>query len=60
MPLDIVAFSNRTDIGIFLLFVELSLEHRGYQFKRDIHDDFNVNDGTERVLISSYKLWEVI
>ena len=56
MPIDKVTFSNRIDIGILMLFVELSLKHQGYQFERSIYDVFKVNDETEGVLIARYKL----
>ncbi len=37
MPLDRIVYYNRIDLGIFLLFLELCLEHEGITFARKIH-----------------------
>lgn len=52
MPADKVAFYNRIDIGIFLLFTELCLEHEGYTFERTLFAD--EHDESETVLNAKY------
>ncbi len=44
MPADKVSFYNQIDIGIFLCFLELCLEHQGIRFQRETIAE---NDGTE-------------
>ena len=52
MPINKVTYYNRIDIGIFLLFVELCLEHRGYSFERQLFDD----DDQEKTLTALYSI----
>ena len=46
MPADRVAFYNQIDIGIFLCFMDLCLDHEGYQYTKELFPD----DGTDREL----------
>ena len=54
MPKDKVIYYNQIDIGIFLCFLELCLEHNKIKFKRDLFVEQNHND--EYNLISVYKM----
>lgn len=51
MPAARVTFYNRIDMGIFLLFLELCLEHGQMQFERTLHDDLG---DEERTLTAEY------
>lgn len=51
MPADKVSFYNRIDIGIFLLVLELCLEHEGIAFGRVLFDD---NQEVEINLVAAY------
>lgn len=53
MPADKVAYYNRIDIGIFLAFVELCLEHEDIRFERELFVD-NTDDTSEEVLVAKY------
>lgn len=55
IPLNRVTFSNRIDIGIFLLFLELCLPHEKIGFKRALYDDFGVEDA-EKTLVAVYSI----
>lgn len=55
MPADKVAYYNRIDIGIFLLFVELCLEHQEIAFERALAVDEH-DDESENVLVAKYTL----
>lgn len=57
MPADKVAYYNRIDIGIFLLFLELCLEHEGISFERKLFSDDGDKD-RESTLIAEYNLKE--
>ena len=57
MPADKVAYYNRIDIGIFLLFLESCLEHGGIEFDREVFSD-NEDDISEEVVVARYKLSE--
>lgn len=39
MPADKVSFYNRIDIGIFMSFLDICLEHKGIYFERALHED---------------------
>ena len=54
MPKDMVTFYNRIDIGIFLCFMELCLQHQGIGFQRELHSDDGSDD--ELVLNAEYML----
>lgn len=54
MPADRVSYYNRIDIGIFLCFLELCLEHRGIGFRRELHTDDS--EEKERVLTAVYEI----
>ena len=54
MPKDMVTFYNRIDIGIFLCFLELCLQHQGIGFQRELHSDDGSDD--ELVLNAEYML----
>ena len=51
MPIDMVTHYNRIDMGIFLLFLELCMEHEGMEFERTLFAD--VGD-EEKVLTAEY------
>ena len=51
MPADSVLFYNRIDIGIFLLMLELCLNHEGIQFDRTLFAD---DRDEEQVLVATY------
>lgn len=55
MPADKVAYYNRIDIGIFLMFVELCLKHSKIDFKRELFVD-NDDDSSEEVLVAKYNI----
>jgi len=52
MPADKVVYYNRIDMGIFLLFMELSLKQQGIAFTRTVFSD--TIDEKERVLSAKY------
>lgn len=53
MPVAMVTHYNRIDIGIFLLFLELCLEHEGIGFERTLLPD---TGDEEKTLIAVYQL----
>lgn len=53
MPADKVTFYNRIDIGIFMCFMDLCLNHEGLQYEKTLFPD-NRNDVT--VLTAKYQL----
>ena len=53
MPVAMVTHYNRIDIGIFLLFLELCLEHEGVGFERTLLPD---TGDEEKTLIAVYQL----
>lgn len=55
MPIAKVAYYNRIDIGIFLLFLEVCLNHHTIQFERTLFED-HAEDEKEKVLVAKYKL----
>lgn len=55
MPADKVAYYNRIDIGIFLLFVDLCLEHDQIQYERNLLED-NSDDTVEKTLVAQYRI----
>ena len=54
MPSHMVGFFNRIDMGIYLYFLELCLQHEGYSFSRTLFAD----DGSDRewTLNAEYRL----
>ncbi len=54
MPVNRVTHSNRIDIGIFLLFVELCLRHEGITYDRILHSDSVEGDEMEMTLMAEY------
>ena len=54
MPADRVAFYNRIDIGIFLCFMEICLEHQGIEYQRELFTD--AGDDDELTLNARYSL----
>ncbi|MGN0165575.1 MAG: nitroreductase family protein [Lachnospiraceae bacterium] len=55
MPSDKVSYYNRIDIGIFLLFLEICLEHEGYSYKRtQFYED--APDEVERIMVAKYEI----
>ena len=57
MPADKVAYYNRIDIGIFLLFLELCLGHEEISFERKLFSDDSDTD-RENTLIAEYYIKE--
>ena len=55
MPADKVAYYNRIDIGIFLLFLDLCLNHNSIKYERELFIDLS-NDDIEKTLIATYYL----
>ena len=49
MPTGLVSFYNRIDMGIFLLFLEICLDHSGVIFKRELFPD----DGTQELTLNA-------
>lgn len=54
MPADKVRYYNKIDIGIFILFLEVCLEHEGYTFKGTQFFE-NEPDTVEKVLVAKYE-----
>ena len=54
MPAEMVSFYNRIDMGIFMCFLELCLEHENIEFERTLYDDTGSDD--ELVLNAEYVL----
>lgn len=55
MPAAKVAYYNRIDMGIFLLFLELCLAHEGLRFERTLFADAD-DDGAEMTLAAVYHI----
>jgi hypothetical protein len=55
IPADKVLYYNRIDIGIFLCFLDICLEHEGLTFRKNIFID-NADNNVERVLYAEYHL----
>ena len=56
MPVKVVTFYNRIDIGIFLCFLELILDKEGINYQRTLYIENNENN--EFNLFASYKIGE--
>lgn len=55
MPAEKVAYYNRIDIGIYLLFLEVCLTHQGIEFERILLEDAGDNE-VEKTLVAQYKI----
>lgn len=55
MPILMVKYYNRIDIGIFLLMLEVCLSHEGKAFERKLLED-TVGDDVEKILVAEYTL----
>lgn len=55
MPVNRVTFSNRIDIGIFLLFMDLCLKHENIAYERTLFNDSS-DDDPEKALVATYTL----
>jgi hypothetical protein len=55
MPIDKVAYYNRIDTGIFLLFIELCFKHNKVKYDRKLLTD-NSDDTMEKVLVARYNI----
>lgn len=55
MPIKKVTYTNRIDIGIFLLFLELCFQHENINYKRTLYNDF-CDDEKEKTLLAIYHL----
>ena len=51
MPIRLVSFYNRIDVGIFLFFLEICLRHEGYTFRRTLLPD---NQERETTHVATY------
>ena len=49
MPRGLVSFYNRIDMGIFLLFLEICLDHSGVVYQRELFPD----DGTQELTLNA-------
>lgn len=56
MPAHRVTYSNRIDIGIFLLFLELCLQHDNISYERTLNSDSIEGDETMMNLVATYNL----
>lgn len=54
MPAKMVSFYNRIDIGIFICFMDICLEHNGIGFEKTLYPD--AGDDHEYVLNAKYRL----
>ena len=54
MPADMVSYFNRIDIGIFICFMDICLEHGGIGFEKTLYSD--AGDDKELVLNATYRL----
>ena len=54
MPVDMVSFYNRIDIGIFICFMDICLAHNGIGFEKKLYSD--AGDDKEFVLNARYRL----
>lgn len=52
MPADKVSFYNQIDVGIFLCFLDLCLQHNGMEYTVDLHVDRGTD--TERIKVATY------
>ena len=50
-----VSFYNRIDIGIFIFFMDICLEHNGVGFEKTLYSDAG-DDDKELVLNAKYRL----
>lgn len=55
MPKDSVSYYNKIDIGIFLLFMDVCLDHNSIKYDKQIFID-NSSDDTEKTLVATYNL----
>ena len=55
MPAEKVRFYNRIDIGIFLFFLEVCLEHEGFAVN-GVQNFEDEPDSVEKVLVAKYAL----
>lgn len=55
MPVHRVTFSNRIDMGIFLLFLDVCLAHEHINFERTLYDDCGEEDA-EKTLAAIYSI----
>lgn len=53
VPVHRVTYTNRIDIGIFLLFLEVCLAHENIGFERTVYDDYGEED-LEKTLVATY------
>lgn len=54
MPIDKVSFYNQIDIGIFLCFLELCLEHEEIKYEKECYIDMGKD--IEKILVAKYNL----
>ncbi len=56
MPADKASYYNRIDIGIFICFMDICLEHNGIGFEKALYSDAG-DDDKELVLNAKYRLY---
>ena len=56
MPVNKVIYYNRIDIGIFMLFLDITLKHNNISYKKEILNDCQENSDAEETLVAVYKL----
>lgn len=53
MPAEKVRYYNKIDIGIFIFFLEVCLEHENYSYEKVFYED-TTDDSVEQTLIAKY------
>lgn len=54
MPADMVSFYNRIDIGIFICFLDICLEHNSIEFEKTLYSDSG--EDKEYILNVEYRI----
>ena len=54
MPADKVSFYNRIDMGIFLCFLDLCLQHCGMEYTVERYKDYDTE--AKKTKVAAYKL----
>lgn len=54
MPVRMVTYFNQIDIGIFLCFMDMCLQHNGIKYEVKLHTDSGIDD--ERILVAEYEV----
>lgn len=54
MPVKMVTYFNQIDIGIFLCFMDMCLQHKGMKYEVKLHTDPGTDD--EKILVAEYEV----